>query len=134
MAVLRPDGASHWVTATSAPCTALFKPVRVGQPLDLGQTPTDVADPGSLWWRHERLHRRVMRNPDALLPRYADERDEVERHWLAAPPDPEQAFADGDRLLAEWTAEVASIDAPDARPPLVRRYWARRNRLAHLSL
>ena len=132
VAELRPDGAAHWVTATSAPCTALYKPVRVNEPLDLGPTPTDVADPDSLWWRHERLHRSVMRNPERLLPRYADERDEVECGWLAAPPEPAVAFAEGDRLLAQWTVEVASEDVPDTRPILVRRYWSRRDRLAHL--
>jgi dipeptidase len=129
---LRPGGAAHWATATSATCTGLFKPVRVGEPLDLGPTPTDIADSDSLWWRHERLHRSVMINPALLLPRYAGERDEVEARWLADPPEPAAAFADGDRLLAEWTVAVAAEDVPDTRPLLVRRFWRRRNRLAHL--
>jgi hypothetical protein len=130
---LRSDGARHWVTATSAPCTGLFKPVRVGDPLDLGPTPTDIADSRSLWWRHERLHRRVMRNPERLLPLYAGERDEVERRWLASPPGPAAAFAEGDRLLARWAAAVAEAQAPDTRPLRVRRFWRRRDRLANLS-
>jgi len=133
VADLRADGGRHWVTATAAPCTGLFKPVRVGDRLDLGPTPTDVADPDSLWWRHERLHRWVLRNPARLLPLYAGERDEVERRWLASPPSPADAFAEGDRLLAEWTAAVAAAQVPDTRPLRVRRFWQRRDRLARLG-
>jgi len=105
----------------------------VGEPLDLGPTPTDVADPDSLWWRHERLHRRVLRNPAALLPLYTGERDEVERRWLASPPAPAEAFAEADRLLADWSAAVAAARVPDVRPLRVRRFWRRRDRIAHLS-
>ena len=133
VADLRRDGARHWVTATAAPCTGLYKPVRSGEALDLGPTPTDVADPVSLWWRHERLHRRVLRNPQRLLPLFTGERDEVERRWLASPPAPAEAFAEGDRLLAEWTAAVAAAEVPDARPMRVRRFWRRRDRVAHLA-
>jgi hypothetical protein len=133
VADLSGGGGRHWVTATAAPCTGLFKPVRVGEPLDLGPTPTDVADPDSLWWRHERLHRRVLRNPAALLPLYAGGRDEVERRWLASPPPSAEAFAEADRLLADWSAAVADARTPDVRPLLLRRFWRRRNRLAHLS-
>jgi dipeptidase len=133
VADLRRDSGRHWVTATAAPCTGLFKPVRSGEALDLGPTPTDVADPVSLWWRHERLHRRALRNPQRLLPLFTGERDEVERRWLASPPAPAEAFAVGDRLLANWTAAVATARVPDSRPMRVRRFWRRRDRVAHLA-
>jgi dipeptidase len=130
VAELRPEGVQHWVTATSAPCLSLFKPVRVDSPLDLGPTPTDRADDRSLWWRHERLHRAVMQDPARLRPLFEDERDAVEARWLASPPEPASAFEQGDRLLAEWTARIESNVARDLRPWWVRRYWRTRSRLA----
>jgi hypothetical protein len=50
---LRPGG-RHWVTGTAAPCTSLFKPVAVEQPLDVdpGPMPTNRYDPAYRWWRH----------------------------------------------------------------------------------
>lgn len=122
----------HWVTATSAPCTSLFKPVQVTAPLDLGPNPTDQYDRRCGWWRHELLHRRVMSDPARLLPHYISERDEVEARWLAAPPGPAAAFAEADELTTRWTAEVRDHDGPDVRPPWVRRYWRRRDRRAGL--
>jgi dipeptidase len=130
VADLRPNSIRHWVTGTSAPCTALFKPVRVEDALDLGPVPTDRADGGSLWWRHERLQRRVMRDPVRLRPLFAAERDSLEAHWRAEPPDPRAAFAEGDRRLVEWTARVIGAAGPDARPAFVRRYWRIRDRRA----
>jgi secernin len=131
------DGARHWTTATAAPCTGLFKPVAVAEPLDLGSMPTDVADDASPWWRHERLHRTVSRDPAALLPRYAGERDEVERTWFAAPPASASAFAEADDHTARWTAAVhaamrADAPVPDRRPAFVRRYWRIRDERAGL--
>ena len=127
---LRPNAVRHWVTATAAPCTGLFKPVRVDQPLDLGPGPIDRADPRSLWWRHERLHRQVMRDPARLLPLFAGERDAIESRWWSAPPDPPAAFAQGDRLLAEWTQRVEQAGGADIRPAYVRRYWRARGQRA----
>ena len=121
---LRPGGAfHHWVTATSAPCTGLFKPVHVTAPLDLGPEPTDRYDHRSGWWRHELLHRRVMADPARLLPRYEAERGEVEARWVAAPPEPSAAFAKADELTARWTREVWDDTVRDTRPLWARRYW-----------
>jgi hypothetical protein len=132
---LGPDGPRHFATATAAPCTALFKPVEVGAPLALGPEPTDRFDPAALWWRHERLHRAVARDPERLLPLFAKERDELEARWLGGGPGlgPADAFAEADARLAEWTARVAAAGrGGDLRPAFVRRYWARRDARAGL--
>lgn len=130
VAELGPDRCRHWVTATSSPCLSLFKPVAVERlPLaSLGPLPTDRADPDSLFWAHERLHRAVLRAPDVLAPLFVPERDALEERWRAEPPDSETAFDEHRRLLGEWTARVERV-APglrDRRPPWARRYWKRR--------
>ncbi len=130
VAHLRPGDARHWVTATAAPCLSLFKPVRVDEPLALAPA-TDRADEASLWWRHERLHRRVMRDPERLAPLFTRERDAVEARWLARPPSPAEAFAEHARLLSGWLAAVPP--GRDTRPPWTRRYWRLRDARAGLA-
>ena len=131
VAELHADGCRHWVTATAAPCTSLFKPVHVQGPLDLGPAPTDRFDPRTLWWRHELLHRSAIRDPGAAM-RFTAERDEVERRWLMDPPSSASAFEQADELLRRWTEGLPAIS--DARPWWVRRYWAERDRRAGLDL
>lgn len=134
VAELRPGAITHWVTGTAAPCVSLFKPVRVGEPLDLGPAPTDVADRASLWWRHERLHRRVMTDPTRLGPLILPERDQIEARWLRQPPQPREAVAEADKWLARWEKRVSAEPVRDRRPGWVRRYWARRNARAQLGI
>lgn len=126
---LRPGQVRHFATGTAAPCTGIFKPVDVSLPLSLGPPATDRYDPATLWWRHERLHRRVLRDPAALLPLLA-EREAIEARWLERPPDSRDAFAEADRLLAAWTEAAFRQPAPDRRPWWVRRYWRVRDRRA----
>jgi len=131
VAELKPGGCAHWATGTAAPCISLFKPVRVDSPLDIPPA-RDEADE-SLWWRHERLHRRVLRNPGQLRPLFIRERDEVQSRWLASPPDSAGAFAEADELLQQWTDLVAETPAPDVRPFWTRAYWNKRNERAGLD-
>lgn len=130
---LSPSGVRHWATGTAAPCCSLFKPVRVHEPVDLRE-PSDRFDPDSLWWRHERLHRAVLRDPARLLPLFAPERDEVEARWLADSTAPAEAFAEGDSLLEAWTRRVMAEPVQDKRPLWARRYWRLRDRRAGLPL
>jgi hypothetical protein len=130
VAELGPSGATHWVTGTAAPCVSLFKPVHVDTPVDLGPALTDRDDSASLWWRHERLHRRAMRDPVALGRLFFEERDTLEASWRSRPPSSTAAFAEGDRHLAGWTARIEAAEAADRRPRHVRRYWRRRDRRA----
>ena len=130
VAGLRPGLARHWVTGTAGACTGLFKPVRVGEPIEIGPPPIGHDDGASLWWRHERLHRAVLHNPTALLPLYAAERDSPEAQAVTADIDPVAAFAEGERLLEAWKERVLAESGPDSRPLSARRYWGRREREA----
>ena len=127
VAELTPDAARHWATGTAAPCTGLFKPVRVDEPLDLGPAPSDAADDQSLWWRHERLHRAALRDPGHWLPAIAASQADLEARWLADDTEPDKAFAEGDRWLAEWTARLETAPDSDRRSTAIRRYWAQRD-------
>ncbi|MBX3494591.1 MAG: C69 family dipeptidase, partial [Parvibaculum sp.] len=69
--------AVHWLTATAAPDTGIFKPVFFGPGFDgaglpdFGPAPGDLFDARTRWWRHERLHRAVLRNYPERLAAFA---------------------------------------------------------------
>ena len=133
VADLRPgQGGRHWVTATAAPCLSVFKPVTVARPLeaDPATMPTNVFDPGHLWWRHERLHRLALRDLPSALSLIAPERDRLERQWLADPPDVPGAFAAADQLTDRWVAYLAHHPPPETRPPWLRALWRQLDRSA----
>ena len=72
------------VYGTAAPCTGIFKPVwfSAGLP-DMGPIPSGKFDPGSLWWRHEQLHRQVILDHAYRLSLYQEERDQIENDFIA---------------------------------------------------
>lgn len=112
-----------WATATAAPCTSIFKPVAVDQPVDLGPDPSNRDDPATTWWRHERLHRLALRDQAAAIARFGPERDRVERAWVADPPPSAEAFAQADALEERWRTDLAGAALADVRPAWVRRQW-----------
>jgi secernin len=125
--------ATHWATGTAAPCTSLFKPFRVEEPVELGGSPNDQADPRTLWWRHECLHRYALRDPGTAFPLFEPERDELQRRWLSEPPTGAAAVAEADELLKQWVERVRGAVHRDVRPPWVRHYWRVRDRRARIA-
>lgn len=117
----------HWVTATSAPCTSTFHPVRVGQPVDqlavFGPDPTNRYDPASRWWTHELLHRRALLDHQASVATFAAERDRIERGWIDSPPDSSEAFATSADAGRQWLADLVAADHADVRSPWLRDLW-----------
>jgi dipeptidase len=117
----------HWVTATSAPCTSMFHPVRVDQPVDqdstFGPDPTNRFDGDTRWWAHELLHRLVLRDHESSLVTFAADRDRLERDWIAAPPMSEVAFAMSADAEQRWLAALVAADHPDVRPTWLADLW-----------
>ena len=65
-------GAMAWVTATSGTCVSVFKPLYFGVAMpDTGPTPTESFTDDSLWWKHEKLHRRAMADFHVVGPKSA---------------------------------------------------------------
>jgi len=83
VATLLPHKFVHWVTATFAPCTSLFKPVlpEAGLPSH-GPRPGADRDPDSLWWRHEQLRKSLDASDGDLRESFSAERDNLEARFL----------------------------------------------------
>ena len=92
-----------WVTATSGTCVSIFKPMYFGIPApDMGPVPQETYTDGSLWWKHENLHRRAMGDFHSLSAEIRQSFESLENGW----------FAEGRKLIAaparqkrEFTAE-----------------------------
>ncbi|KAF0111527.1 MAG: peptidase C69 family protein [Chloroflexi bacterium] len=74
----------HWVTGTSAPCTSNFKPVWMdcGIP-ETGLSPTGKYDNKNLFWRHEELHREILKDYPHRIRLISEEKSRVERETIA---------------------------------------------------
>lgn len=137
---LRADGrAVHWVTAASAPCTAIFRPLIPGVPLPPhGPPATDRADAATRWWRHEGLHRAAVTGDfagwlgtiaaqrDAAEARFADRIEEA----LRPGGDPAGAVAacwqEADAIEAAWPRAAPG----DGLPAAFLESWTTHDRLA----
>ncbi|NCF67799.1 MAG: peptidase U34 [Chloroflexi bacterium] len=137
---------THWITGTSAPCTSIFKPVWIDAGLpDLGATPTGRYSHASQWWRHEVLHREVLRDYSTRLARYSMERDEMEARFLneAAKLQSEsrqarsvfvaQCASEADEATARWTELVRAEPVAKRAPIAYRRAWGKLDKEAGLG-
>ena len=60
---LSDNSTTVWISATSTPCTAIFKPVWLDAGLpDMGPALEGHFDERALWWRHEAFQRQVQRD------------------------------------------------------------------------
>ena len=108
------DQGTHWVTATSAPCTGIFKPVWIdsGVP-DTGPSPTGKYNPESLWWKHELLHREVLRNYAVRLDAYNLDRDRVESDFLAGVDQNKQGSSEVRQSFSSQCFEIAEQESSE---------------------
>lgn len=140
---LAPDLATHFFTASSAPCTGVFKPfwVDAGLP-EMGPIPSGTVDDASFWWQHERLHRRVMENYPQNMPFYKNDRDSLEstlmsEAMMARGVDmydrkaiSSRAFAVAWEAELSWLERVKASQAPRAASALHGSHWKKLNAAA----
>jgi len=131
----------HWLTATAAPCTGIFKPVWLDSGLpETGLAPEGDCDAKTFWWQHELLHRRVMRAYEERLLSYKSERDEIEDDFIKCALSVQSGdlnerklfsfacFEQARQLTEAWSEKVQQIRALDNLPLLYKSAWNQYNR------
>ncbi len=84
VAHMEKDNPLIFATATSAPCTGIFKPIWMNSApmLNFGFEPTGKFDSISVFWKHEKLHRATMLNYAERIATYKDDRDALEKKFI----------------------------------------------------
>ncbi|MDY6847055.1 MAG: C69 family dipeptidase [Chloroflexota bacterium] len=80
---LKPGLHTHWVTGTAAPCTSIFKPIWIDTGLpEIGPAPDGTYDQATLWWRHENLHREILRDYSTRIKPAESDRKSIEKNFM----------------------------------------------------
>ena len=70
--------AIYWLTGTAAPCTSIFKPVWMDSGIpEFVKTPGAKFDQETLFWKHELLHREVLKDYPSRIGLIEKERDQL---------------------------------------------------------
>ena len=148
VAHLKPGDITVWVTGTSAPCTGIFKPVWFkGNVLPdipyLKTIPRGSFDPNTLWWRHELLHREVLRDFQPRLDAYSGDRDKLESKFLSGTVSSaldsltsftHDCFSDASDAEDRWLEQVKEVPVRRKQNFIYRWFWNKQNRKAGIPV
>jgi len=136
----------HWVTGTAAPCTSIFKPVWLDSGLpEVEVSPTSKYDQAALYWRHESLHREILRDYNLRIRFIQTDQERIENELIneaencrTASPENRRvltasAFEQADRIEEMWREKIVTQPVNRANSILYRMAWNRFNRDAGMS-
>ena len=135
-----------WTTMTSAPCTSMFKPVGMNDGLmkELAPQNGKYFDKQSIWWFHELLHRRILKNYLDLIKPIRREFQILElsliKDFRQAKSEPDieilmkESIQKHRQIITKFTNEPTQLKEKSATSWLYNRYWNRINRQAKIPL
>lgn len=136
---------TFWVTASSAPCTGIFKPVWIGDGIlpNINPNISGKYNDQNYWWFHEKLHRQVIRDYANRIHALEKERNEFENEMMIKADEIEskekeefchQAFLKSRKLTMEWIQRLESFPIKKRSGLIYSQYWKSMNRKAGLVL
>jgi dipeptidase len=140
---LRSDLNTHWVTGTSAPCTSVFKPVWIDSGLpEAGPAPGGTYNEATLWWRHENLHREILRDYSTRIKAVKSGRAPLEKIFINEVDQLEgdehalrkaltqSCFDRAKRAESDWLNDVTASPINNRRSLLNKLAWEKFDRQA----
>ncbi len=141
VAHLRKENPVYWVTGTSSPCAGVFKPVGFkGKVLpDLGPSPTEKYNPETYWWKHEELHRELLKD-FSRVELFAEERNRLEAVFIKRAYETGdlfsltgEAFSESLKAESEWLKLVKGKQSGRKPGLMFRKYWEKKNKSAGIK-
>ena len=136
---------THWVTATSAPCTSIFKPVWMDCELpEMGTTPTGVYNKDSLFWRHEEIHLAILKDYPSRISVIKNEQGAIEKEFVELVQGAQkknatdrgkisyECFTKSDTLEKEWILKVKNTKITQPNILLYKNAWMKINNAAKM--
>ncbi len=133
---LSSKGHTHWMTGTAAPCTSVFKPVWFDSGLpQLGSVPSGTYDTATVWWRHENLHRELLRDFATRIMVIGSEQKELESSFIGKAQElmsepaeirakfTWECFEEVHQIEAVWLKAIFNMPVKHHRPVLDRIAW-----------
>jgi dipeptidase len=114
--------AIHWLTGTAAPCTSIFRPVWIDSGLpECVKTPEKLYDKSVMFWRHESLHREILKDFPTRIKAILADQANIESKFIEQAgrmkDQParqralytKQCFDESDQLETVWMEKVKSM-------------------------
>jgi hypothetical protein len=113
---------------------------------DLGPLPRGIYDEATLWWRHENLHREILRDYPKRIQKIISERNAIETKFLAETRERKdlsaedrltftgQCFDQADRAESEWLDQIKDLSIEHHRPLLDKMAWRKFDRKAERAV
>lgn len=139
------DAITHWVTGTAAPCLSVFKPVWMNGGLpDIGPEPQQQFTKDSLWWEHEVIHRRVLKDfharLSALEPNIEQVEDEI-NEWIMAGKRNEECGQISKRAFQLekdhyilWNDLLKKVKSEHKNASYYESYWKKNNQKVNIPV
>jgi len=147
VARITPEGATFWITGTSAPCTSIFKPVWMDAGLPaIGTAAGKYYDQDNLWWHHETLHRLILQDYENRHPIILQARNRLEEQFLAKARSlsaadagarlafSQQCFDQARGVTDGWKNVISAMPASKKGSPLYSSAWRQWNRKAKMPV
>jgi secernin len=141
---LSQDKPTVWVTASSAPCLSVYKPLWFdGRVIpDLGPKPAALYNNASFWWRSELLYRLVLKDFKNRQKIIIPERDKLEKELLKNVYSDKKkhfleskiAFEKNWELLDQWLPQIKSLPLKNKANFFYRNYWQRLNKKVKITV
>ena len=139
---LKDNNFMTWVTATSAPCISMFKPIWFGKEVipDIGEKLTESFNKNSFWWKHEQLHREILKDYSKRITIVEKERNDYENKLINYVYVDDNkgfevskiAFKDHKRMIEKWIEDVRKMKIKNNPNLIFRNYWKKLNKKVQL--
>jgi dipeptidase len=153
---LHTEGETHWFTGSSSPCTGIFKPyyIDIGEAFPTGEKPDNIYNSNSFWWKHEIIHRWIIKNYNERIKLIKEEQENIQENFILEEAKIKEKIInmnenDKKKYLQDfvgncynralevennWLEKIKTISSSTNQPLLHRIFWHIYNKKAQIKL